>query len=87
MTLSLGEDMARKGIIPKRKKTPKKRTAAQKKIATVVREFKRGTLKSGRGKKKVTKPAQALAIGFSQARERGLKVPKKRTWKRRLSSK
>lgn len=50
---------------------------AQKKVEKVMREKKRGTLRSGRGGKKVTSRKQAIAIGLSEARKRGAKVPKK----------
>jgi len=49
--------------------------------ATVKRAMhkkKRGTLKSGRSGKKVTSRKQAIAIGLSEARKKGAKVPKKR---------
>jgi hypothetical protein len=39
---------------------------------------KRGTLKSGRSGKKVTSRKQAIAIGLSEARKKGKKVPKKK---------
>jgi hypothetical protein len=52
---------------------------AEKKIAKVMREKKRGTLKSGRSGKKVTSRKQAIAIGISEARQAGLKVPKKKS--------
>ena len=42
-----------------------------------MRERKRGTLRSGRSGKKVTSRKQAIAIGLSEARKRGAKVPKK----------
>ena len=48
---------------------------AEKKVAKVMRELKEGTLKSGKSKKKVTSRKQAIAIGLSEARERGGKVP------------
>lgn len=48
---------------------------AQKKIGEVMKEFKEGNLKSSAGKK-VTERKQAIAIGISEAREAGLKVPK-----------
>lgn len=51
---------------------------AQKKIKKVMDEFKHGTLKSGRSGKKVTSRKQAIAIGLSEAREHGAKVPKKK---------
>ena len=53
--------------------------AAQKKVAKVMRERKRGTLRSGGSGKKVTSRKQAIAIGLSEARRAGAKVPSKRT--------
>ncbi len=53
--------------------------AAQKKVATAMKEMKKGTLKSGGSGKKVTNPKQAIAIGLSEAREKGAKAPKKKT--------
>lgn len=50
---------------------------AQKKVEKAVHEKKRGTLRSGRSGKKVTSRKQAIAIGLSQARKKGAKVPKK----------
>ncbi|MFD1631685.1 DUF6496 domain-containing protein [Pseudopedobacter beijingensis] len=50
---------------------------AQEKIAGVMEEFKEGKLKSGSGSK-VTDRKQAIAIGISEARAEGLKVPKKK---------
>jgi hypothetical protein len=50
--------------------------AAEKKIAKVMREKKRGTLKMGRSGKKVTSRKQAIAIGISEARASGMKVPR-----------
>jgi hypothetical protein len=41
----------------------------------VMHEFKQGTLRSGRSKKRVTNPKQAIAIGISEARRAGTKVP------------
>ena len=52
---------------------------ASKKVARVMRERKRGTLRSGRSGKKVTSRKQAIAIGLSEARRAGAKVPKKPT--------
>jgi hypothetical protein len=43
-----------------------------------MRERKRGTLKSGRSGKKVTSRKQAIAIGLSEARRSGGKVPRQR---------
>lgn len=48
---------------------------AQDKVAETMHEFKEGTLKSGTSDKKVTNPKQAIAIGLSQARKAGAKVP------------
>ncbi len=52
---------------------------AQQKVERVMRERKRGTLKSGRSGKKVTSRKQAIAIGLSEARRAGAKVPKKKS--------
>jgi hypothetical protein len=52
--------------------------AAQKKVKRALHEMKRGKLKSGRSGKKVKSRKQAIAIGLSEARKRGAKVPKKR---------
>jgi hypothetical protein len=54
---------------------------AQSKVERAMHERKRGTLRSGRSGKKVTSRKQAIAIGLSEAREAGAKVPKKRTKK------
>jgi len=51
---------------------------AGEKVEKVIREKKRGTLKSGRSGKKVTSRKQAIAIGLSEARKAGAKVPKKK---------
>jgi hypothetical protein len=51
---------------------------AQKKVEKVRRERKAGTLKSGSSGKKVTSRKQAIAIGLSEARREGKKVPKKK---------
>ena len=50
---------------------------AQDKVEKAMHERKRGTLKSGKSGKKVTSKKQAIAIGLSEAREAGAKVPKK----------
>ncbi|HEY2472792.1 MAG TPA: DUF6496 domain-containing protein [Terracidiphilus sp.] len=44
-----------------------------------MREMKHGKLKSGRSGKKVTNPKQAIAIGLSEARREGKKVPSKKS--------
>jgi len=50
---------------------------AQSKVKKVMHERKHGTLRSGSGKK-VTSRKQAIAIGLSEARKAGAKVPKKK---------
>jgi hypothetical protein len=59
---------------------------AQKKVKKAMHERKEGTLKSGSGKK-VTSKKQAIAIGLSEARKEGGKVPKKKSSKKKSSSK
>lgn len=59
---------------------------ASRKVETVMREKKRGTLRSGSGKK-VTSRKQAIAIGLSEARKEGAKVPKKKTARKNTSRK
>jgi uncharacterized protein DUF6496 len=61
------------------RKTAKKKygSTAQKKVARAIREKKQGKLKSGRSGKQVTSRKQAIAIGLSEAREAGAKVPEK----------
>ena len=49
--------------------------AAQEKVREEMHEMKEGKLKSGRSGKKVTDPKQAIAIGLSEARKEGKKVP------------
>jgi len=51
---------------------------AGKKVEKVMHEFKRGELKSGRSGRTVESRKQAIAIGLSEARKRGAKVPKRR---------
>ena len=52
---------------------------AAKKVKRAMHERKRGKLKSGRSGKRVTSKKQAIAIGLSQARKAGAKVPKKKS--------
>ncbi|MDV3508376.1 hypothetical protein CMU89_00815 [Elizabethkingia anophelis] len=49
---------------------------ASKKVEKAMHEMKEGKLKTGSGKK-VTSKKQAIAIGLSEAREKGAKIPKK----------
>jgi len=55
------------------------KTIAQKKVKEVMHERKAGTLRSGKSGKKVTSRKQAIAIGLSEARKEGAKVPKKKS--------
>ena len=59
---------------------------AGEKVEKVMREKKKGTLKSGRSGKKVTSRKQAIAIGLSEARKAGAKVPKKKSSSRKKST-
>lgn len=74
--------------MPTKKKSANTRAyskKAQQKVGKVMHEFKEGALRSGRSGKKVTSRKQAIAIGLSEAREAGAKVPpakKKRTKKK-----
>jgi hypothetical protein len=52
--------------------------AASKQVQKVMHERKRGTLKSGTSGRKVTSRKQAIAIGLSEARRAGKKVPSRR---------
>jgi len=58
---------------------------AGEKVERAMKEMKQGKLRSGRSGKKVTDPKQAIAIGLSEAREAGAKVPKKKTTTRKTS--
>jgi hypothetical protein len=73
------------------KKSPAKKTPAKKKsgarryskkasskVGEAMHEMKRGELHSGRSKKKVKSRKQAIAIGLSEARKSGAKVPPKK---------
>ena len=51
---------------------------ASEKVEKTMHERKKGTLKSGRSGKKVTSKKQAIAIGLSEARKAGGKVPRKK---------
>jgi len=60
--------------------------SASKKVAAAMHERKRGKLRSGSGKK-VASRKQAVAIGLSQARRSGAKVPKKKASRSKRSKK
>jgi hypothetical protein len=55
--------------------------AAQKRVKSAMRRRKKGTLRSGKGGKggRVTSREQAIAIGLSEARKKGAKVPRKKS--------
>ena len=61
---------------------PKYGKAAQKSVERAMKKRKAGTLKSGRSGKKVTSKKQAIAIGLSEARKKGAKVPRKKAAKK-----
>ncbi|RJQ34309.1 hypothetical protein C4556_02805 [Candidatus Parcubacteria bacterium] len=52
--------------------------SAGKDVERAVRAYKRGTLKSGRSGARVKSREQAIAIGLSEARQKGKKVPRKK---------
>ena len=56
-----------------------KKTSAGRKVKRAMHELKRGKLKSGGSGKRVTSKKQAIAIGLSEARKAGAKVPKKKS--------
>ena len=61
-----------------RKKTGKRKygKAASKRVESAMRRRKKGTLKSGRSGRTVKSRKQAIAIGLSEARKKGAKVPR-----------
>jgi hypothetical protein len=63
--------------VPAKKKSGSRKygEAASKSVEREMRAMKEGKLKSGRSKKKVTSRKQAIAIGLSEARKSGAKVP------------
>jgi hypothetical protein len=67
--------------MPARKKSSRRKysKAAGKTVASAMRRKKHGTLRSGKGGRggRVKSREQAIAIGLSEAREKGAKVPKK----------
>jgi len=61
---------------------PKAKTKAQGAVKKAMHEKKKGELHSGKSGKKVTSKKQAIAIGLSQARKKGAKVPAKKSKKK-----
>ncbi len=60
---------------------------AQKKVERAMHERKRGKLRSGRSGKKVKSRKQAIAIGLSEARKSGAKVPRKKAGRKKAGKK
>jgi len=75
------EETESKSLHQKTKDMAKYSKRAGEKVEKVMREMKEGKLKSGSGKK-VTSRQQAVAIGLSEARKEGAKVPRKKTAKK-----
>jgi Family of unknown function (DUF6496) len=73
---SATKSSAKKGT--KKSSSRKYGPAAGKQVEKEMHKMERGTLKSGRSGKKVTSRKQAVAIGLSEARKKGAKVPKKK---------
>ena len=69
----------------KKSSTRKYGKAASKRVASAMRRRKKGTLKSGPGGKggTVKSRKQAIAIGLSEARAKGAKVPRKKTGRKK----
>jgi len=63
-----------------------KRKTASRKVKRAMHEMKEGTLRSGRSGKKVKSREQAIAIGLSEARRAGARIPKKKKATRKKRS-
>lgn len=63
--------------MPAKKKSSS--TKGKSKVKKVMHEYKEGTLKSGRSGAKVKSRKQAVAIGLSEARQAGAKIPRKKS--------
>lgn len=61
--------------------------SSQKSVKDAMHDMHKGKLTSGKSNKKVTNPKQAIAIGLSEAREKGAKVPKKAAPKKSAAKK
>jgi mevalonate pyrophosphate decarboxylase len=62
-----------------------KRKTANRKVKRAMHEMKRGELRSGRSGKVVTSRKQAIAIGLSEARKSGARIPKKKPARKKHS--
>ncbi len=78
---SARETSPTEGAMAKRARTTTRKYGkkAQKSVESAMRRRKRGTLKSGRSGRKVKSRKQAIAIGLSEARKKGAKVPPRKT--------
>jgi hypothetical protein len=76
---------ARKSTKKKTSSSRRYGKAASKRVASAMRRRKKGTLRSGPGGKggKVKSRKQAIAIGLSEARKKGAKVPRKTSSRRK----
>jgi hypothetical protein len=72
--MAIKKSAAKKTSAAKKSAERKYSPAASKQVETEMREMKEGKLKTGSGQK-VTNPKQAIAIGLSEARRAGKKVP------------
>jgi hypothetical protein len=83
LLIEMGGTMATRKKSSARKKSSSRKygKAAGKSVESAMHREKKGTLRSGKGGKggKVTSRKQAIAIGLSEARKKGAKVPKKKT--------
>jgi hypothetical protein len=73
-------------VLPRSPIMAKYGKAAGKSVKRAMHKKKKGTLKSGRSKKKVKSRKQAIAIGLSEARKKGAKVPRKKKGGRKKKS-
>jgi hypothetical protein len=71
------------GTMPEKKSSSSSPSSkGQRKVHKVMKEYKSGKLRSGGSGKKVSSRKQAVAIGLSEARKAGAKIPKKKTSKK-----
>jgi hypothetical protein len=73
-------------LFSKKKQMARYSKKASDTVESAVHRMKKGTLRSGRSDKKVNNRKQAIAIGLSEAREKGAKVPKAPARKRKSIS-
>jgi len=83
----LASTLHRENRMAKKARKRKYSKGAAKKVKRAMKKRKSGTLKSGRSGRKVKSRKQAIAIGLSEARKSGAKVPKKRSSKKRSKKK